>query len=101
MSKPIHLLRVLHKKHASLRSTCFFSNENAPLNIFWWYDQKNLLFTTFGNTICPYKSTWSTFKMLYKQKMLQSGDISEFMDTVQSTDVIVKRNVFTANNTRQ
>jgi hypothetical protein len=91
MSRPIHLLRILHKKHAS---TCFFSHENVAFQIFWWYDQKKLLFTTFGNTNCPYKSTWNTFKILHKQNMLQGGDIAELMDTVQNTDVIVKRNVF-------
>ena len=92
MSRPIHLLRILFKKNGS--NTSFFKREKTQLQLFWWYDQKTLLFTTFGNTHCPYKSTWNTFRTMHEQKLLQEQDISDLINAMNSRNLEVRKSVF-------
>mgnify|MGYP006093635587 CR=1 FL=1 len=88
MNQTRQLLRLLTTKHASkYGEKTFFLKENQPFKIFWWYDQEELLFSTFGNTESAYKSTWFMLRTLHEQNLLRESDVEELVEAVQNPKV--------------
>ncbi len=88
MNTTRQLLRLLTSKHSSkYGEKNFFIKEKHPFKIFWWYDQDELLFSTFGNTKSAYKSAWYMLRSLHDREMLRDGDIEQLIKTIQNPKI--------------
>ena len=80
MNQNANLLRLLGRtlyRQSSLKKH-FFRKENEPFRTFWWYGaDDDLLFVTYGNTACPWKSAWLTSKYMNRIRLSDARDMEE------------------------